>query len=128
VTAREMAEDGEAETTPARPLPASGALPQRPSPAAGGARVRPPVRLTLLTRAYCHLCDEMRAALVPLIGEASLDVLDVDAPEHAGLEARFGDAVPVLFAGPPAAEHEICRYRLDAARLTARLADEGAIR
>lgn len=86
------------------------------------------MHLTLLTRSYCHLCDEMRAALVPLIGEARLDVLDVDAPENAGLEARFGDAVPVLFAGPPAPEHEICRYRLDAARLAARLADGRPIR
>lgn len=86
------------------------------------------MRLTLLSRSYCHLCDEMLEALAPLAGTTPLDVIDVDAPEHAVLEERFGDAVPVLFAGAPAAGHEICRYRLDAARLAAVLADARGIR
>ena len=59
------------------------------------------MQLTLLIRSYCHLCDEMLDELRPLIGTTPLAVLDVDDPDHAGLEARFGDAVPVLFAGPP---------------------------
>jgi len=80
------------------------------------------MRLTLLSRAYCHLCDEMLAALVPLAGDTPIDVVDVDAPEHAGLEAMFGDAVPVLFAGAPSPARELCRYRLDVARVTAALA------
>ena len=76
-------------------------------------------RLTLLSRAYCHLCDEMLAAVAPLAAAhgATVDVIDVDAPEHAALEAGWGDAVPVLFAGPPGAGREVCRYRLDHARL-----------
>jgi hypothetical protein len=86
------------------------------------------MRLTLLSRAYCHLCDEMEAALRPLIGGTPLDVVDVDAPEHAALEAQFGDAVPVLFAGAPAAGRELCRYHLDAPRVRAALADAGEIR
>ena len=82
----------------------------------GGART---IRLTLLFRAYCHLCDEMLAAVAPLAAAhgAAVDVIDVDAPEHAALEAAWGDAVPVLFAGPPAPERELCRFRLDRARL-----------
>ncbi len=61
----------------------------------------------------------MLAAVAPLAAArgAMVDVIDVDAPEHAALEAAWGDAVPVLFAGPPAAELEICRHRLDRARL-----------
>jgi hypothetical protein len=86
------------------------------------------VRLTLLTRSYCHLCDELADALVPLVGATPLDVIDVDAPEHAGLDTAFGDAVPILFAGPPATANEICRYRLDPARLAAALSVAGAIR
>jgi hypothetical protein len=76
-------------------------------------------RLTLLSRAYCHLCDEMLAAVAPLAAAhgATVDVIDVDAPEHAALEAEWGDAVPVLLAGPPEAWREICRYRFDRARL-----------
>jgi hypothetical protein len=86
------------------------------------------MRLILLSRAYCHLCDEMEAALRPLLGSASLEVRDVDAPEHAALEARYGDAVPVLFAGECAPERELCRTRLDAGRVAAALASGPEIR
>ena len=79
------------------------------------------MRFTLLSRSYCHLCDEMQEALRPLTAAMPVDVIDVDAPEHAALEARWGDAVPVLFAGEPAPGHELCRYRLDAARVVAAL-------
>lgn len=85
------------------------------------------MRLTLLIRSYCHLCDELRDELAPLAGATPIDEIDVDAPEHAALEGQFGDAVPVLFAGPPAAANEICRYRLDARRLAAALAKNDAI-
>ncbi|MDH4182071.1 MAG: glutaredoxin family protein [Betaproteobacteria bacterium] len=86
------------------------------------------MRLTLLVRAYCHLCDEMLAALAPLAGDTPVDVMDVDAPEHAALEAQYGEAVPVLFAGAPAPGAELCRYRLDAARVAAALAGAAKIR
>jgi hypothetical protein len=71
------------------------------------------IRLTLLSRDYCHLCDEMRAALAALLaGRAALvDVIDVDA--HTVLEARYGEHVPVLFLGAPADGIELCRLRLD---------------
>ena len=71
------------------------------------------LRLILLSRAYCHLCDEMEAALRPLVGSTQLEVIDIDAPEHAALEAQFGDLVPVLFRDSAVASHEICHYRLD---------------
>jgi glutaredoxin len=77
-----------------------------------------PVRMTLYSRAYCHLCHEMQEELEALRGEFGfqLEVLDVDADE--GLEQRFGELVPVL-------EHEgaeLARYRLDTAAVRAYLA------
>ena len=77
--------------------------------------------LTLLSRAYCHLCDEMLAAVTPLAAAsgAVLTVVDVDADPE--LERIYGDRVPVLFAGDPAAGHEVCHWRLDRARLEAAL-------
>lgn len=86
------------------------------------------VRLTLLSRAYCHLCDEMRQAIAAMAPTVPVDVIDVDAPEHAALESRWGEAVPVLFAGAPAPGNELCRYRLDAAIVAAALAGRGEIR
>lgn len=75
-------------------------------------------RLTLLVRSYCHLCDEMREALVPLLSEhgATLEVIDVDGDRE--LEVRWGDRIPALLAG----ERELCHYRLDRAILAAWLA------
>lgn len=86
------------------------------------------MRLTLLSRAYCHLCDEMREALAAVAPGTPVDVIDVDAPAHAALEASWGDAVPVLFAGAPSPANELCRYRLDPARVSAALASPGEIR
>jgi Glutaredoxin-like domain (DUF836) len=68
------------------------------------------VRLTLLVRAYCHLCEQMHAALVPLLAStgATVEMIDVDA--DPALEARWGERVPVLLDG----ERELCHFRLDA--------------
>ena len=82
--------------------------------------------LTLLSRTYCHLCDEMLAALRPIADAhgASIRVVDVDA--HPALEAAYGDDVPVLFAGDPGSGVELCRHRLDAARVAAAFAASDA--
>jgi hypothetical protein len=76
------------------------------------------VRLTLLTRAYCHLCDEMRAEVEPLAAAAAVRVDEIDVDGDPALEARWGDRVPVLLAG----ERELFHYRVDRAVLTAYLA------
>ncbi len=75
--------------------------------------------LTLLVRAYCHLCEEMRAAVQPLAAAhgATLEIIDVDAPGNALLESAWGDRVPVLFAGAPQSDTLLCQYRLDRARV-----------
>ena len=73
------------------------------------------MRLTLYSRNYCHLCDEMLAALAPLLGEfgVAVDVVDVDG--DAALEQRFGALVPVLLH----ADTELCHYHLDTAKVRA---------
>jgi hypothetical protein len=70
-------------------------------------------RLTLLGRAWCHLCDDMRNALLPLAAKQpfELEVVDVDGDPE--LERRYGEDVPVLFAGAT----ELCRHRLDPVRV-----------
>jgi Glutaredoxin-like domain (DUF836) len=75
--------------------------------------------LTLLSRAYCHLCDDMREALAPLLAQygATLDVRDVDG--DPALAAAWGDLVPVLLSGGSDEPVEICHYHLDHARVEA---------
>jgi hypothetical protein len=77
------------------------------------------LKLTLLARASCHLCDEMLAAVLPLahVHGATVEVIDVDAAGNASLEAVWGDLVPALFAGAPASATLLCHYHLDVGRV-----------
>ena len=74
--------------------------------------------LTLYGRAWCHLCEDMRVALEPLLAEfgAQLTVIDVDTDPL--LEARYNEWVPVLVCDGV----ELCHYRLDEARVRGALA------
>ena len=77
--------------------------------------------LTLLTRAYCHLCDDMLAAVRPLAAARGASVVVVDVDTDRALEEAYGDLVPVLFAGDPRTGIELCHYRLDRLRVEALL-------
>jgi hypothetical protein len=78
------------------------------------------VTFTLLVRAYCHLCDDMRAALQPLADAAGARITEIDVDAEPALEARYGDLVPVLLLGSVEGV-ELCHYRLDATRVRAAL-------
>ena len=70
------------------------------------------IRFTLYSRSYCHLCDELHAALMALQGEGQqflVEVIDIDA--DAALVARFDELVPVLFGA--LSRPELCHYFLD---------------
>jgi thiol-disulfide isomerase/thioredoxin len=75
------------------------------------------VTLTVYSRNYCHLCDEMIAGLRELQARFrfELRVLDVDADPL--LEQRYGEKVPLLAHG----EVELCQYFLEAGTVTAHL-------
>jgi hypothetical protein len=78
-----------------------------------------PARWVLYSRRYCHLCEEMLAALRSLDSGLAVEVVDVDA--DPALEARFGEDVPILMHG----ELELSRHRLDGARVRAYLGRTG---
>lgn len=78
--------------------------------------IRP--RLTLLSREYCHLCEEMLAALRQFQGRYDFEVVVVDVDRDPALEEKWGDKVPVLLDG----ERELCHYFLDHEVVDARLA------
>jgi thiol-disulfide isomerase/thioredoxin len=71
-------------------------------------------RFTLYSRSWCHLCEDMLAALSALQTDAqrfAVEVVDVDA--DPALVARFDELVPVLFGDP--GQPELCHYFLDEA-------------
>lgn len=80
--------------------------------------------LTLLSRAYCHLCDDMRGALLPLARASGAKVVEVDVDADPALEAKYGELVPVLLMGGVADGVELCHYTLDVARVRAALGDK----
>ena len=80
-------------------------------------RTTPVARLTLLTRAYCHLCDTMRDALGPLALAHSATVQEIDVDAEPELEAMYGDLVPVLLHGDVDQGQVLCHYHLDRARV-----------
>ena len=78
------------------------------------------IRLTLYSRADCHLCHEMRAVVAAVGRELPLQVEDVDVDGDPALAAAHGDEVPVLFVNG----RKAFKYRVDAAALRERLRRE----
>jgi thioredoxin reductase (NADPH) len=66
-------------------------------------------RLSLYSRSYCHLCQEMLTALESLRGEFAFDIEVVDIDADAVLAEKYNDWVPVLAAG----DNDLCHYFLD---------------
>ncbi|VVE55923.1 glutaredoxin [Pandoraea iniqua] len=73
--------------------------------------------LTLYGRKWCHLCDDMLAALEAMRPAWDFSVTVVDVDSDPALEAIYDEIVPVLALG----ERELCRYRFDAAAVQAAL-------
>jgi glutaredoxin len=74
-------------------------------------------KLTVLSRAYCHLCEDMIAGLKQFQARYRFDIEVVDVDRHPHLEEKWGDKVPVLLDG----ERELCHYFLDFDVVDARL-------
>lgn len=74
---------------------------------AGAGAERP--LLTVYSRVWCHLCDDLLAGLEPLREEFGFELRVLDVDEHPELEQRYGELVPVLMAE----EKELCHYFLD---------------
>ena len=65
--------------------------------------------LTLIGRSYCHLCDEMRSAILRVTQRRGMRLREVDVDDDPALEARWGDLVPVLLWQG----QEVCHYRFN---------------
>ena len=55
-----------------------------------------PITLTLYSRPGCHLCDEMKEIVQPVARELGCLLEEIDITSDSGLEARYGQEIPVL--------------------------------
>ena len=76
----------------------------------------------LYSRSYCHLCDDMLAALHALPGEHRFVVEVVDVDADPALVELYDELVPVLVGKREGAMEQLCHYFLDEARVRAYLA------
>jgi glutaredoxin len=71
--------------------------------AAAGSR-----EVTLYTRPGCHLCEEAKAAIAPLLEEFNATLHEVNIENDVVLEERYGWDIPVIFVGArKAAKHRV---------------------
>ena len=75
-------------------------------------------RVTLITRAGCHLCEEAETALRRLAGELGFDYCELDVDGDAARRDEYSDRVPVILIDGK--EHGY--WRLEEPRFLAALA------
>jgi glutaredoxin len=68
-----------------------------------------PREVTLYTRPGCHLCEEAKTAVAPLLREFGAVLREVNIANDAVLEQRYGWDIPVIFIGA----HKAAKHRVD---------------
>jgi glutaredoxin len=84
----------------------SDSAPKREGTAPAQIRTGPDV--TLYSKAGCHLCDEAKAAIAPLLREFRATLREIDIDGDPTLMERFGCDIPVIYIGrKKAAKHRV---------------------
>jgi glutaredoxin len=83
-----------------------------------GARPRD---VTFYTRPDCHLCEEARAAIAPVLAEFGAVLHEVNIEEDLVLKERYGWDIPVIFIGA----RKVAKHRVNAALFRRQLREAG---
>ena len=78
-----------------------------------------PRAITLYTRPGCHLCDEARALIEPLLSEFGATLREVNIDDDAVLRHRYGTDIPVIFIG----SRKAAKHRVDPVKFRRQLRD-----
>lgn len=83
---------------------------------------RGPRDVTLYSRPGCHLCEEAKAAIAPLLREFGAVLREVNIDEDAILKKRYGWDIPVIFIGA----RKAAKHRVDVAQFRRQLQEAGS--
>jgi len=76
-----------------------------------------PRDVTLYTRPGCHLCEEVKAQIAPLLREFGVRLREVNIDADPVLRDRYTDDVPVIFLGV----RKVAKHRMDLAQFRRQL-------
>jgi glutaredoxin len=78
-----------------------------------------PLEVRLYTRPGCHLCDEAKSLIAPLLAEFGARLLEVNIDGDPELKERYNLDVPVIFLEG----RKIAKHRVDAVQFRRQLLD-----
>ncbi|MFY9802705.1 MAG: glutaredoxin family protein [Candidatus Acidiferrales bacterium] len=76
-----------------------------------------PRDVTMYMREGCHLCEEAKASMAPLLAEFGATLHEIDIDDDPVLLERYTNDVPVIFVG----SQFFAQHRIDLARLRRQL-------
>jgi glutaredoxin len=75
--------------------------------------------VTLYSRPGCHLCNEAKAQIAPLLRRAGARLREVNIDDDEVLRERYNVDVPVLFLGA----RKVAKHRVDLEQFQRQLAE-----
>jgi glutaredoxin len=78
-----------------------------------------PREVTLYTRPGCHLCEEAKAAIAPLLRAFGASFCEVNIDDDSVLRERYGWDVPVIFLGA----RKVAKHRVHVEQFRRQLRD-----
>jgi len=87
----------------------------------GRLQLAAPRDVTIYSRPGCHLCEEAKAQIAPLLKEFGARLTEINIDEDPELRARYDYDVPVIFLGA----RKAAKHRIDLAQFRRQLRDAG---
>ena len=85
----------------------------------GRLQVVGPRDVTIYSRPGCHLCEEAKTQLTPLLKEFGARLTEINIDEDSELRARYDYDVPVIFLG----SRKAAKHRVDLAQFRRQIRD-----
>ena len=67
------------------------------------------LEVTLYTRPGCHLCDEAKSQIAPILAEFGAQLREINIDADPNLREQFDVDVPVIFLG----DRKVAKHRID---------------